>query len=252
MTTICHTTAVFEVDSLEVKYESFQLGPLSFSLDDGQIVSLLGPNGAGKTTLLRSMLGLSALSGGAATLDGADLPGRDPHLLRIVGYLSDSADDVIPELTPEEYWEFCAAAYARYGGVIADMVDTGRRIAAALDLTVLDRRISTFSLGMRRKVQLAAALLHRPAFVVLDEPLVGLDFVSIRALERLLTTERERGALILMAAHDLGVVVRIADRALVVRDGQLILDAEIAPSSTAETIEELLGAALGPRERGGE
>jgi ABC-type multidrug transport system ATPase subunit len=232
------------LSELEVRYPSFVLGPITLELGAAQIVSLLGPNGSGKTTLIRSVLGLQAAGQGAATWDEVPIATRPRQLLSRIGYLTDSPDDVIPELTPQEYWEFCAMAYSRAGGSMGRMLDRAHALARSLDLLPPSRMIGGFSLGMRRKTQLVAAMLHAPELLILDEPLIGLDFMSIRALELLLERERERGALVWMASHDLGLAARLANRAAVLHLGRLILDVPLVSSADRETLETRVEAAI--------
>src|ERR1700680_890494 len=239
---------VLDISGIEVRYGTFTLGPVSMALSSGHIVSLLGPNGSGKSTLIRSVLGLQRTDAGTASWDGVGLPGRPPRVLARVGALTDSPDDVIPELTPQEYWEFCAMAYARYSdGRDAEVEGVLRRakaLATRLDFSPPRRSIAGFSLGMRRKTQLIAAMIHSPDLLVLDEPLIGLDFISIRALEAVLAAERDRGTLVWMASHDLGLAGRLADRALVLHLGRLILDVMVATVPKDETLEDAVEAAI--------
>jgi ABC-2 type transport system ATP-binding protein len=242
------SAAMLEISGIEVRYGTFTLGPVSMSLASGQIISLLGPNGSGKSTLIRSVLGLQRTDAGKASWDGVDLPGRPPRTLARIGALTDSPDDVIPELTPQEYWEFCAMAYARYeedaSAAGAEMLRRADALATSLDFSPPRRSIAGFSLGMRRKTQLIASMIHSPDLLVLDEPLIGLDFISIRALESVLSTERQRGALVWMASHDLGVAGRLADRAVVLHLGRLILDVEVSAIPAGETLEDRVEAAI--------
>ncbi len=231
------------IAGIEVQYPSFTLGPITLELAGAQIVSLLGPNGSGKTTLIRSILGLQP-SLGRATWDGIGLASRPPRAFMRIGQLTDSADDLIPELTPEEYWEFCAMAYTRGGGSTDAMLDRARALARSLDFQPPRRSIGSFSLGMRRKTQVVAAMLHSPDLLVLDEPLIGLDFMSIRALELLLARERERGALVWMASHDLGLASRLADRAAVLHLGRMILDVPLASAADRDSLEARVEAAI--------
>ena len=242
-------TALLEISDLEVRYPSFTLGPISLSLGTATIASLLGPNGSGKTTLIRSVLGLQQTARGTATFEGVPLAGRPPHLLARVGFLSDSADDIIPELTPLEYWEFCAMAYARYQGKAGQMLDRAKVLAEALGLSVERRGMAGFSLGMRRKSQLVAAMLHAPDLLVLDEPLIGLDFMSIRALELLLGEERQRGASVWVSSHDLALAHRLADQLFVLHLGSLVLTAGKADIPNSDVLEERIVAALRTRAR---
>lgn len=241
------TGAALDIDGIRVDYGTFTLGPVSMSLAAGQVVSLLGPNGSGKSTLIRSVLGLQAHEG-AARWDGVDLAGRPARTLARVGALMDSPDDVIPELTPREYWEFCALAYARFSEdrdrAVNVMLQRSAVLATSLDFSPPDRSIAGFSLGMRRKTQLIAAMIHSPDLLVLDEPLIGLDFISIRALEAVLAAERDRGALVWVSSHDLGVAGRLADRAVVLHLGRLILDVAVGSIPRDETLEDRVEKAI--------
>jgi len=237
-------TPLLEISELEVHYPSFVLGPINLSLESAEIASLLGPNGSGKTTLIRSVMGLQATTRGSARFSGAPLAGRPPQLLSQIGYLTDSADDIIPELTPEEYWEFCAMAYSRFGGSVPEMLDRARGIAKALGLSPERRGIGSFSLGMRRKVQLVACMLHAPELLVLDEPLIGLDFMSIKALEALLAEERRRGASVWVSSHDLALAHRLADRVFVLHLGSLVLEVKTEEISSASALEDMIMVAL--------
>jgi ABC-2 type transport system ATP-binding protein len=235
---------VLTISELEVHYPSFVLGPINLQLETAEIASLLGPNGSGKTTLIRSVLGLQATTRGGASFSGTPLAGRPPQVLAEIGYLTDSADDIIPELTPQEYWEFCAMAYSRYGGSVGAMLDRAKGIAQALGLSAERRGIGSFSLGMRRKTQLVACMLHSPELLVLDEPLIGLDFMSIKALEALLAEERRRGVSVWVSSHDLALAHRLADRVFVLHLGSLVLELKTAEIANPTALEEMIMATL--------
>jgi ABC-type multidrug transport system ATPase subunit len=237
-------TPLLEISELEVHYPSFVLGPINLTLESGEIASLLGPNGSGKTTLIRSVLGLQAATRGSARFSGDLLAGRPPQLLAQIGYLTDSADDIIPELTPQEYWEFCAMAYSRFGGNVGEMLDRAKGIAQALGLSPERRGIGSFSLGMRRKAQLVACMLHAPELLVLDEPLIGLDFMSIKALEALLADERRRGASVWVSSHDLALAHRLADKVFVLHLGSLVLEVRTEEIASATALEDMIMVAL--------
>ena len=237
-------TPILEIAELEVHYPSFVLGPINLKLEMGEIASLLGPNGSGKTTLIRSVMGLQGTTRGGAAFSGTPLRGRPPEVLSQIGYLTDSADDIIPELTPLEYWEFCAMAYARYGGSVGEMLDRAREIAQPLGLSLERRGIGSFSLGMRRKTQLVGCMLHSPGLLVLDEPLIGLDFMSIKALEALLADERRRGASVWVSSHDLALAHRLADRVFVLHLGSLVMEVKTGEIASVSALEEMIVGTL--------
>jgi ABC-2 type transport system ATP-binding protein len=201
----------------------FKLGPVTLEYIGPQIISLVGPNGSGKSTLIQCMLGLQHADSGVMEWRGADLTRRDPEVLVEIGHLSDSPEDLLPELTASEYWEFCALAYSRQGRHPKPLLDQAGRVTRALDFSPPNRAIASFSLGMRRKTQLVGALMHQPALIILDEPLVGLDFMAVRALERVLAEERERGATVLISSHDLDLAQRLADQVILLHNGRLLL-----------------------------
>jgi ABC-type multidrug transport system ATPase subunit len=239
-----HDESALEVAGIEVRYPSFALGPVHLRLDEAQIVCLMGPNGSGKTTLIRTLLGLQRADSGGAVWRGELLAGRPPELFASIGYVTDSAEDLIPELTPEEYWEYCAYVHSRHGGNVGTMLDRALELARQLDFVPPRRVVSGFSLGMRRKTQLVAGLLHEPDLIVLDEPLIGLDFLSVRALEDVLEAERRRGTLTLLSSHDLGVAERLADRIAVLHLGQLIMDDTVARAAEQMSLVDAVERAI--------
>lgn len=227
-----------EISELVVCNGSFSLGPMNVALRRAEVASLLGHNGSGKTTLIRSILGLHTLDSGEITWDGAKLAGRPSRVFARIGVVSDSADDILPELTAGEFWEFCAMAYSRHendaGQSIDLMLERAFELASRMDLQSSNRRIGSLSLGTRRKVQLVASMLNSPDLLVLDEPLIGLDLTSTRALAAIIADERRRGALVLMASHDVLLAERLADRVLVLQAGRLVLDFSVTGSGSLE------------------
>ena len=232
---------------VRVEFPGFTLGPIDIDLPPG-VHGLLGPNGAGKTTLVNTLLGLQERRGGQVEALGVALNGRAPDVLRQVGIVPDTSESLPQELTAWEFWRLVA----RLVGAPQDqgeLLATAERLAAELDFRPPDAPIASFSLGMRKKTQVVAALLHDPVVVVMDEPRNGLDPLAIRRLEQLLQDLRARGACVLVASHDLWWADRIADSVHVLADGRMI--ASGAPSalkapgeeSLVDTYVRLVGAA---------
>lgn len=236
---------MLEVSGLAVEYRGFTLGPIELDIEEGDFVSLIGPNGSGKSTLLRAILGLNRhVSAGTVMLGGQDAMQRRPEVFARVGYVSDSARDVLAEFTAREYWNYCRLAHERALGQASDGWDErAERFSCLLDFPVGQRRpISALSLGTARKAQVIAALLPCPAFLVLDEPFIGLDFISSRAFEGVLRELKRDGVTIVASSHDLDLAARVANRVVVLHHGRMILDARV--DELAHGVEDAVTAAL--------
>lgn len=205
-----------------VQLGAFQLGPVDLEVPAGSITTVLGPNGSGKTTLIRALLGLVPLVSGEMSIDGYRPADRDPQMLREVGFAPDDDMALIDELTAQELWVLHARVHARVAGNAHDMEAQARAIALDLDFTPPRTSIAGFSHGMKKKTQLAAAIMHRPGLLVLDEPRNGLDPLGIERLEALLRAVRTQGTTCLVATHDLRWAERIADDVLILAGGVVI------------------------------
>lgn len=227
---------LLEARGLVTTYPGFVLGPVDLGLPSGELMSLIGTNGSGKSTLIRSLLGLQATAAGTVSLDGRSLTERPPELLARIGYVSDSAADVLSEFTALEYWRYCLLAWKQAGREGLDgALDRAVEMARLLDFPVEQRRpLKALSLGTTRKAQIITALMTSPDLVVLDEPFIGLDFIASRALESLLTGVRDAGTTVLASSQDLDLAARMADRMTVLHRGRLVLGG---------TVEELGGYA---------
>jgi ABC-2 type transport system ATP-binding protein len=215
-------TPTLVCDGLVAKVGSFTLGPIGLRLDPGRTLALLGPNGAGKTTLLRCLLGLLPLSEGSARVQGRSTSRRDVEWLRGVGVVPDDPNELVPELTAQEYWQLVASTPSGGADELAAMLRRAGQLAERLQFHPGRRElISGFSHGMRKKTQLVAALLHRPALLVVDEPRNGLDPAGIATMEALLSEHTRTGGSVLAATHDLFWAHRIADRVAVISGGRL-------------------------------
>jgi ABC-2 type transport system ATP-binding protein len=187
---------------------------ISFALRAG-VTGLLGPNGAGKSTLLHLIAGFLAPSAGTVTVDGRPAFG-DPEVYRGIGLVPER-EAVYPFLTGREFVE----ANARLQGV-ADPVEATARAIEQVDLSdAQDRRLGTYSKGMRQRAKVAAALVHDPSILLLDEPFNGMDPRQRLHTMELLRTLGENGRTILFSSHILEEVERVADRILVIVAGRL-------------------------------
>jgi ABC-2 type transport system ATP-binding protein len=200
------------------------LDGLDLAVPPGRIYALLGPNGAGKTSLIRAVCGRVALDAGSVRLDGED-PRRSKAARRRLG-LVPQAIALYPDLTARENLEVL--------GALAGMPRPGAARAAreALEwIGLLDRAdslVRELSGGMQRRVNLAAAVLHGPELLLLDEPTAGVDPVARERIHELLRELRRRGLAILLATHDLDQAAELADRIGILVDGRIRAEGALA------------------------
>jgi ABC-2 type transport system ATP-binding protein len=198
---------------------------VSFSVGRGQILGLLGPNGAGKTTTVAMIAGLVTPDRGEVRIAGALLRGDTDPLKRRIGLVPQELA-LYDELSARDNLRFFGALYGLTGPALTQAMD------AALALVGLaDRgrdRVGTFSGGMKRRLNLAASLLHDPDILLLDEPTVGVDPQSRNAIFDNLEQLRARGKTLLYTTHYMEEAERLADRIVVVDHGRVIADDTLA------------------------
>ena len=199
------------------------LDDVSIDVAHGRIVALAGPNGAGKTSLLRAVAGRLRLDHGDVAIDGR--PAAEGRRLGRLGFVPQDIA-LYPHLTVREN----LSVLARLSGVAA--ADTANRVEEALEWAGLDARASsivrTLSGGMRRRVNLLAGTLHRPALLLLDEPTVGVDAESVARLHELLRALRARGTGLLLCTHDLDEAAALCDDIVVMARGRVVEGGPIA------------------------
>jgi ABC-2 type transport system ATP-binding protein len=210
-----------EVEGLTKRFgETLAVDDLSFTVEPGRIVGFLGPNGAGKTTTLRIVLGLVNPTSGSATVEGRKYTAlEDP--VHTVGALLDGG-----MLHPGRSGRNHLRSLARASGVDDTRVDQLLELVALTGAA--DRRAGGYSLGMRQRLGLAAALLGDPRVLVLDEPANGLDPQGIRWLRDFLRTLAGEGRAILVSSHVLAEVAQTADEVVVINRGRSVAQAPLA------------------------
>lgn len=191
---------------------------LDLSIGRGELFALLGPNGAGKTTTIKMLVGLLRTSEGSLRVAGHDIAADPRGALLHVGYVPDEPC-LWEKLTGREFLGFIADMF----GMPPDLAR--ERIAAAVDTFELaafaDDLAESYSLGMRQRLVFAAALLHDPDVLVLDEPMVGLDPRSVRIVKDLLRRRTAAGMTVFMSTHTLAMAEEMADRVGIMVRGRL-------------------------------
>jgi ABC-2 type transport system ATP-binding protein len=213
--------ALLEVQGLTRRYgRAAALHELDFALSAGEVLGLLGPNGAGKTTCLRILAGTLAPSTGRVVIGGDDL-GRAPHRAkRRLGYLPEHPP-LYPEMRVDEYLGHCARLRRIAPGAIPRAVARSMRKTG---LTAVGRRLlGRLSKGYRLRAGLAAALIHEPELLILDEPTDGLDPVQIREMRALIAELGGRCGVVL-SSHALAEVQATCRRVIVLHAGRMLHD----------------------------
>ena len=195
---------------------------VSLSIMRGEVYSLVGANGAGKSTLLRMLVGITEPDAGRLFICGEDLANRAPSTRRHLGYLPEELV-LYERLTGREYLELVA------GLKDADLSKIPEELSFFELLPAQNKLVGGYSLGMRKKLGLAAAMMGSPEVLVLDEPLNGLDVEMMRKLRHRIEDESNNGRTLLVASHVMSFVERISDRIGIMRAGKLV--AEGSPSA---------------------
>jgi ABC-2 type transport system ATP-binding protein len=209
-----------EIQDLVKTYDgSPAVNGLSLSAERGEIVGLVVPNGAGKTTTLRCLAGILPPTSGRIAIAGHDLAVEPVEARRHLAFVPDEPR-LFDSLTVADHLKVVARIYG-----VTDGAERGRELLAQLDLA--DREDffpSELSRGMKQKLMIAAALLHRPSALVLDEPLTGLDPGAIRRMKQTLRDQAAAGTAVLVSSHLLGLVQEICGRVVIVQRGRKVLE----------------------------
>jgi ABC-2 type transport system ATP-binding protein len=208
------------VKELRKSYNTFPaLDGISFSIRQGEVFGLLGPNGAGKTTTIRIVSGLSVPSSGTAMIMGYDVVSNPVIVKKNIGVVPETSN-LYPELTCTDNLIFAGRLY----GISTENAKI--RANELLSIFGLEEKNDVFfgklSSGMKRKLTVAASLIHDPPVLFLDEPTTGLDVMSARALREIIKTLKERGITILLTTHYIEEADRLCDRIAIIVKGKII------------------------------
>jgi ABC-2 type transport system ATP-binding protein len=212
------TQDALRVRGLAKSYDRPAVKGIDLSISAGEFYGLLGPNGAGKTTTLKMVVGLLAPDAGTIEIFGIDARANPIAAKQKIAWLPDEPM-LYDKLTPLEYLEFVAGLWRLDAGTAE------RRAQELLERLGLwdqrDERCEGFSRGMKQKAALAAALIHDPKLLILDEPLTGLDAAVARDVKDLLLERARSGCAIILTTHILDVAERLVDRIGIIQAGEL-------------------------------
>jgi ABC-2 type transport system ATP-binding protein len=210
---------MIELRNLSKRYGKFTaVDRISLTIPPGELYGLLGPNGAGKTTTMRMIAGILQPTAGQVLIAGIDVATHPIEAKRRLGFIPDRPF-VYDKLTGAEFMRFVAGLYGQSGGEIEDRIDELLELFELLPWR--SELTESYSHGMRQKLIIASALLHRPEVIVVDEPMVGLDPRSARLLKDLLREFASRGGTVLLSTHTLEIAEAMCDRIAIVHGGRI-------------------------------
>jgi ABC-2 type transport system ATP-binding protein len=223
--------AILEVENLVKKFGDFEaVKGVSFSVEQGEVFGLLGPNGAGKTTIISMLTGILPPSAGTARIGGYDIRTEMNRAKTLNGLVPQDLA-LYPTLSARANLEFFGRIYGLHGRDLKERVADVLRIVSLTERA--DQTIETFSGGMKRRVNIAAGLVHQPRLLFLDEPTVGVDPQSRNYIfESVLRLNRERGMSIIYTSHYMEEVELLCNRAAIIDQGQIV---------ALDTIKNLIG-----------
>jgi ABC-2 type transport system ATP-binding protein len=238
------STAAIAVHNLRKVYGTkAAVDGLDLEVPRGCFFGFLGPNGAGKTTTIKMLMGLAPPTSGSIELLGLPMP---QHALEVKGKIGLVPDEslLFDHLTGFEFTEFVGRMY----GLSRTLArDRARELLALFELDAEPSKlIGDYSKGMRKRVAMAAALIHRPELFLLDEPFEGVDAVGARLMKDILLDQVRRGATMFLTSHVLEVVERLCDRVAIIHEGKLVKYGTMAELRTGtETLEDVFVRVVG-------
>jgi ABC-2 type transport system ATP-binding protein len=205
--------------------EATAVDAIDLQVREGEFFGFLGPNGAGKSTTIKMLCGLLRPTAGSMSIAGYDVAAQPLEVKRRIGVLPEEVS-LYERLTGSEFLVFAARMYGLPGD------EAGSRADELLNLLELgearDKLIVDYSLGMKKKVAFAAALIHRPKVMFLDEPFSGIDPISVRAIRNVLQELTERGTTMFFTSHVLEVVERLCSRIAIIHRGTIVAEGGVA------------------------
>lgn len=237
------TPAAIEIRELRKVYgDHTAVDGLTLTVPQGCFFGFLGPNGAGKTTTIKMLMGLAPPTSGSIEILGLPMPQQALAIKKQVGLVPDDSL-LFDRLTGAEFVEFAGRMYGLERAVARE------RAAELMDLFQLragtHKLISEYSKGMRKRVAMAASLIHKPKLFLMDEPFEGVDAVGARLMKEILLDQVRRGATIFLTSHVLEVVERLCERVAIIHEGKLITEGRMDDLRGAATLEDAFVRAVG-------
>lgn len=215
---------ILEIENLSMAYQEGKniIKNLSFSVEKGQVIGYIGPNGAGKSTTIKMILGILDNYKGSIKINGQDIK-KDKSYKYSLGYVPEIAE-LYEALSPRDYFLFFGGIY----GLGDDEIESrSKKLMEIFGIEeVYDKKISSFSKGMKQKVLIISSILHNPDLIIFDEPLSGLDANSVMIFKELIDQLAKEGKTIFYSSHLMDVVEKVSDRIILLQSGEIIADGD--------------------------
>jgi ABC-2 type transport system ATP-binding protein len=222
---------MIEVRGLTKRYGGFTaVDQIDLTVQDGELFGFLGPNGAGKTTTLRLISGILRPTAGTIRIGGVDLAENPIAAKSLLGFIPDRPF-IYEKLTGSEFLRFVAGLYRQSGAAVDRRAD---ELLSLFDLYEWrNELVESYSHGMRQKLIISSAFVHKPSVIVVDEPMVGLDPKATRILKELFREYVSRGHTVMMSTHTLQVAETLCDRVAIMHKGTILAMGTMAELRTA-------------------
>jgi len=248
------TPAVQAINLTKQFDQKIAVDHLDLAVQEGEFFGFLGPNGAGKSTTIKLLVGLLRPTAGTALIGGVDMWTKPLEAKQMIGVLPEG-QTLYERLTGREFITFAGVMYGLREAEAAKRTQELLELLALADAA--EKLIIDYSQGMRKKTALAAAIIHAPRVLFLDEPFEGVDAISGRAIREVLQQLRQRGTTIFFSSHILEVVERLCTRVGVIANGRLVAEGTIpelrkrAHAGEGSTLEEIFLRAVGATNENG-
>lgn len=241
---------IIQVKGLSKSYgKKSVLNSIDLEILPGQIIGYIGPNGAGKSTTVKILTGLDGDFEGEVKVDGIDVRQDPLAVKRIIGYIPEVAE-IYDVLTPLEFLHLVGSLHDMEASQIEE------RASKMLNFFGLeghfDKRMDTFSKGMRQKVLIISGLLHNPKVIFMDEPLTGLDANTVIMVKEIISRLSEEGKTIFYSSHMMDIVEKVSDRIVLINQGNIIADGsfEELQKQGGESLENVFATLTGDKNHG--
>jgi len=224
---------MLKLTNLSKKFGKFAaVNNINLEINAGDFFGFLGQNGAGKTTTIKMITGLYAPTKGTVHIGGFDIQKNHIEAKKLIGYIPDQPF-LYEKLTGREFLYFCGGIYKIEKNILRNKID--ETIDQLKIEQWVDKRTEEYSQGMKQRIAIASALLHNPALLIVDEPMIGLDPQSALVVKNVLREKASQGVAIFMSTHSLNVAEEICSRIGIIKDGQMIFE------DRNEVIEQIIG-----------